>query len=134
MAGHVPIDGYFVASARADKKARPRSNPGPYSNSVGEEAEGVDKHRVAERCGAIREHPLKEHKVAEGIAERRSFGCVERFHCFEEAAHAGDVSERGHLICRTSLERAREGCVDCSARLLICGDRVDGRRRNVLVA
>jgi hypothetical protein len=64
---------------RPTKKAKPRIAPGPHfkRNSIGEEAEGVEKHGVAKGCGAIPEHPLKEHNVAERIAERRSFGCVE---------------------------------------------------------
>jgi hypothetical protein len=91
------MDGHFVASAEAQKKPKPRIVPGPHSTDLlGVEAQGVEKHGVVEGCSAIREHPFKEHNVTEGIAERRSCGCVQRFQRFEEAVHARYASERGH--------------------------------------
>ena len=58
---------------------------------------------------AIRAHPLKKHNVAEGIGERRSFGCVERIQCFEEAVHAGyvTVTERADLVYAAPLSARR---------------------------
>jgi hypothetical protein len=84
--------------SRGQKKTQsPGLFRGPHlTDLLGVEAQGVEKHGVVEGCSAIREHPFKEHNVAEGIAERRSCGCVERFQRFEEAVHARYASERDH--------------------------------------
>jgi hypothetical protein len=90
------MDGHSVASAEAQKNQAPDCSGPHLTDLLGVEAQGVEKHGVVEGCSAIREHPFKEHNVAEGIAERRSCGCVERFQRFEEAVHARYASERGH--------------------------------------
>jgi hypothetical protein len=97
VTGKMPMLGTSLYQPRHKKNQSPGLFRAPHlTDLLGVEAQGVEKHGVVEGCSAIREHPFKEHNVAEGIAERRSCGCVERFQRFEEAVHARYASERGH--------------------------------------